>query len=117
MTVPLDSSLLGRFRSIRGFSEMNSFSRIATALLLATSLLAGSIRVFAQTTQTQTSQEPAQSEANSKDDKKKTEEKKSSTTSAKPLSTSENPNMIGKRNINKGIIAGMSGSTEKEVRL
>ncbi len=25
--------------------------------------------------------------------------------------------MIGKRNINKGIIAGMSGSTEKEVRL
>ena len=95
---------------------MNSFSRIATALLLATSLLAGSIRVFAQTTQTQTSQEPAKSEDNSKD-KKKTDEKKSSASSPKPLSTSENPNMIGKRNINKGIIAGMSGSTEKEVRL
>jgi predicted Zn-dependent protease len=96
---------------------MNSFSRIATALLLATSLLAGSIRVFAQTTQTQTSQEPAKSEDNSKDNKKKTEEKKSSTSSPKPLSTNENPTMIGKRNINKGIIAGMSGSTEKEVRL
>jgi hypothetical protein len=50
---------------------MNSFSRIATALLLATSLLAGSIRIFAQTTQTQTSQEPAKSEDNSKDNKKK----------------------------------------------
>src|SRR5688572_20775638 len=95
---------------------MNSFSRIATALLLATSLLAGSIRVIAQTTQTQTSQEPAKSEENSKDNKK-TDEKKSSTSSAKPLSTNENPNMIGKRNINKGIIAGISGSTEKEVRL
>lgn len=94
---------------------MNSFSRLATALLLATSLLAGSIRVFAQTTQSQTSQEPAKSEDNSKD--KKTEDKKSSASSSKPLSTSENPNMIGKRNINKGIIAGISGSTEKEVRL
>src|SRR5687767_7846259 len=116
MIVPQGSSLLGRFRSIRRFSEMNSFSRIATALLLATSLLAGSIRVIAQTTQTRTSQEPAKSEENSKDNKK-TDEKKSSTSSAKPLSTNENPNMIGKRNINKGIIAGISGSTEKEVRL
>src|SRR5687768_14995560 len=116
MIVPQGSSLLGRFRSIRRFSEMNSFSRIATALLLATSLLAGSIRVIAQTTQTQTSQEPAKSEENSKDNKK-ADEKKSSTSSAKPLSTNENPNMIGKRNINKGIIAGISGSTEKEVRL
>src|ERR1043166_5125610 len=36
--------------------------------------------------------------------------------STKPLSTDENPDMIGKRNINHGIIAKMSGSTEKEVR-
>jgi predicted Zn-dependent protease len=38
-------------------------------------------------------------------------------TSNKPLSTDEDPAMIGKRNINHGIIAKMSGSTEKEVRL
>jgi predicted Zn-dependent protease len=35
----------------------------------------------------------------------------------KPLGVNENPDMIGKRNINGGIIAKMSGSTEKEVRL
>jgi len=37
--------------------------------------------------------------------------------SNKPLSVNEDPAMIGKRNINKGIIAKMSGSTEKEVKL
>ncbi|MDX6612310.1 MAG: hypothetical protein QOD75_1496, partial [Blastocatellia bacterium] len=36
--------------------------------------------------------------------------------SNKPLSVNEDPRLIGKRNINKGIIARMSGSTEKEVR-
>lgn len=95
---------------------MNNFSRVATALLLASSLLASSVRVIAQSTQ---AQEPAKSQATSQDDKKKAPEKatSTSTTPGKPLSTNENPNMIGKRNINTGIIAGMSGSTEKEVRL
>jgi predicted Zn-dependent protease len=95
---------------------MNNFSRVATALLLASSLFASSVRVIAQSTQ---SQEPAKSQAPAKEDKKKTQEKatSTSTTPGKVLSTNENPNMIGKRNINKGIIAGMSGSTEKEVRL
>src|SRR5207237_9813461 len=36
---------------------------------------------------------------------------------AKEISTNEETSMIGKRNINKGIVAGMSGSTEKEVRI
>ncbi|MDQ3667742.1 MAG: M48 family metallopeptidase [Acidobacteriota bacterium] len=94
---------------------MNDFSRIATALLLASSLFASSVRVIAQSTQ---SQEAVKSEATSKEDKKKAQEKANSkSTTGKALSTNENPNMIGKRNINKGIIAGMSGSTEKEVRL
>lgn len=96
---------------------MNNFSRVATALLLASSLLASSVRVIAQSTQ---SQEPAKSEAPAKKDEKKKAQEKASGTSTNPgkgLSTNENPNMIGKRNINKGIIAGMSGSTEKEVRL
>lgn len=34
-----------------------------------------------------------------------------------PLSVNENPDLIGKRNINKGIIAKMSGSTEKDVAM
>jgi len=95
---------------------MNNFSRIATALLLASSLFASSVRVIAQSTQ---SQEPAKSQGTSKEDPKKAPEKATSTatTPGKALSTNENPTMIGKRNINKGIIAGMSGSTEKEVRL
>jgi beta-barrel assembly-enhancing protease len=94
---------------------MNNFSRVATALLLASSLFASSVRVIAQSTQ---SQDPAKAQTNSKEDKKAPEKTTSTSTRAgKPLSTNENPNMIGKRNINKGIIAGMSGSTEKEVRL
>jgi predicted Zn-dependent protease len=94
---------------------MNNFSRVATALLLASSLLASSVPVIAQATQ---SQEPAKPQTATKEEKK-TQEKTSSTPASpgKPLGTNENPTMIGKRNINKGIIAGMSGSTEKEVRL
>ena len=37
--------------------------------------------------------------------------------SNKPLSTDEDPAMIGKRKLNSGIIASMSGSLEKEVAL
>lgn len=100
---------------------MNNFSRIATALLLASSLFASSVRVIAQSTQPQEpvkSQAPAKAD-NKKEDEKKVAQKATSTpaTPGKALSTNENPTMIGKRNINKGIIAGMSGSTEKEVRL
>jgi len=92
---------------------MNSFSRIFTALILLSSLAVGSIASFAQTTAS--SQAPASSTASSKDTKQKIPATTSS--SNKTLSVNEDPNMIGKRNINKGIIAKMSGSTEKEVRL
>jgi predicted Zn-dependent protease len=37
--------------------------------------------------------------------------------SGQPLSTSEDPTLIGKRNINKGIIAKMSGGIDKEVAM
>jgi predicted Zn-dependent protease len=96
------------------FFKMNSFSRIFTALIILSSLAAGSVASFAQTTTS--SQAPtASSTASSKDTKQKTPATTSS--SNKTLSVNEDPNMIGKRNINKGIIAKMSGSTEKEVRL
>lgn len=95
---------------------MNSFSRVATALLLSASLLCGSMATFAQTaTETPKAQEQ-KSEKASTSTKAQTAPTKPAG-SQKPLSTNEDPAMIGKRNINKGIIAKMSGSTEKEVRL
>lgn len=102
---------------------MNRFSRIATALALMMSLLAGSFGVLAQSTQTTETQATTKTDAKtpakqeSQDSKDKKEQPKTTKSTTKPLSASEDPNMIGKRNINKGIIASMSGSTEKEVRL
>src|SRR5687767_6237096 len=92
--------------------KMNSFSRIATALMLVASVLMGSIAGFAQTTQAPAQKE--QATAAKKDEKTTT-----TTTSGpkKPLSVNEDPALIGKRNINKGIIAKMSGGTEEEVRM
>ena len=100
---------------------MNSFSRLVTALVLASSVFAGSFASFAQTTDTakaQKSKEPAQS-TTATAAKKDTSQTVPTTPagSNKPLSVNEDPAMIGKRNINKGIIARMSGSTEKEVKL
>ena len=100
---------------------MNSFSRLVTALVLASSVLAGSVASFAQTNDTakaQKAKEPAQS-TTATATKKDTSQTVPTTPagSNKPLSVNEDPAMIGKRNINKGIIARMSGSTEKEVKL
>ncbi|HKZ77546.1 MAG TPA: M48 family metallopeptidase [Pyrinomonadaceae bacterium] len=96
---------------------MNSFSRIVTALVLTSSLLAGSLAVYGQTPQSE--QNDKQAAANKSTDKTTTTAATTAPSpgSGKPLSTNEDPSMIGKRNINKGIIAKISGSTEKEVRL
>ncbi len=97
---------------------MNNFSRATSAFVLTASLLASSVAAFGQ--------EPAQKPAEQapKTTEAKAEEKPEATTtqptvvkSNKPLSPKEDPAMIGKRNINSGIISKMSGSTEKEVRL
>ena len=113
---------------------MNNFSRATSAFVLTASLLLSSVAALAQTpapkpaddaqktTQTPSDQKaPAdQKQADQKADQKKTAPTTASSTpvksSNKPLSQKEDPNMIGKRNINTGIIAKMSGSTEKEVR-
>jgi beta-barrel assembly-enhancing protease len=95
---------------------MNSFSRLVTALLLTSSLLSGSVASFAQTNdKAKTQQSTTQSTATAKNDAKTAPT--TTAKSTKPLSVNEDPAMIGKRNINKGIIASMSGSTEKEVKL
>ena len=103
---------------------MNNFSRAISSLVLTASLLVSSLAAVAQTpatktagetqktTQTQTESKPEQ-----KSDPKKTQPAATTAKSNRTLSTNEDPAMIGKRNINSGIIAKMSGSTEKEVRL
>jgi predicted Zn-dependent protease len=94
---------------------MNNFSRATGAFLLAACLLGSSTITFAQATK---SQDAKTTEAKAAD-AKKTQSTTASTTparSTKPLSTNEDPSMIGKRNINGGFIGKIAGGTEKEVR-
>ncbi len=108
---------------------MTSISRISTAFILVSAVILSSIAGFAQTTQTipstdktattTQSQDQTATAATAKNDTK-TDTKALPPLPAKskqPLSVNDDPTMIGKRNINKGIIAKMSGSTEKEVRM
>ncbi len=101
---------------------MNNFSRATSAFVLTASLLGSSVAAMAQTPTTKPA-DSAQKTSSTKTEAKeaKPEQKPAATTttakSNKPLSTSEDPAMIGKRNINSGLIAKMSGSIEKEVRL
>ncbi len=95
---------------------MNSFSRLATALLLSASLFGGSIVSLAQTTteakKTQEQKQDAKTSAST------TQTTAKPAAAKKPLSTNENPALIGKRNINKGIIVPkITAGTEKEVRI
>ncbi|HLM24708.1 MAG TPA: M48 family metallopeptidase [Pyrinomonadaceae bacterium] len=97
---------------------MNNFSRATSAFVLTASLLVSSVAAVAQQTSTTKPAEDAQKTDKTQSEQKKTTPAETSVKSSdKPLSTREDPNMIGKRNINTGIIAKMSGSTEKEVRL
>jgi beta-barrel assembly-enhancing protease len=99
---------------------MNNFSRATSAFILTASLLVSSVAAVAQTPAAKTAdQTPKASETKSdqKADQAKVQPAPTTAKSNKPLSTNEDPNMIGKRNINTGIIAKMSGSTEKEVRM
>jgi beta-barrel assembly-enhancing protease len=110
---------------------MNYFSRATSAFILIVSLLASSMAAVAQTSTTKpVGQDPkaSQTEADQKQaDAQKTDQKqqaKPATTTAtpvksnKPLAVNEDPSMIGKRNINGGIIIPkLSGSIEKEVRM
>ena len=105
---------------------MNNFSRATSAFVLTASLLASSVAAVAQTPATKPAEETqktsqVKAEQKAPADQKQADQKKTTTAPAaksnKPLSNKEDPNQIGKRNINTGIIAKMSGSTEKEVRL
>ena len=88
------------------------------ALAVIFSLWACSLSAAAAPRARQDAQKSATTKA---DDKKKADEKKApqpaQTSSTKPLSEKEDPRLIGKRKINGGLIASMSGSIEKEVAL
>jgi predicted Zn-dependent protease len=107
---------------------MNNFSRATSAFVLTASLLMSSVAAVAQTTTNKsTDQTQKTTQTQSEENKTQTGQKAEQKAAAQPvattaksnkaLSTNEDPNMIGKRNINTGIIAKMSGSTEKEVRM
>jgi len=99
-------------------------SLAVTAIGLGLSLWVASVAVLAapqaqdQTKdQNQTKQSPTQKDKTSSD---KTPQPATPTGSDKPLSTNEDPTMIGKRNINKGIFShGILGArgTESEVKI
>lgn len=109
---------------------MNNFSRATSAFVLTASLLVSSVAAVAQTPTSKPedqSSKTSSTESQAKPaDAKKTDDKAKTTAatvttpvkSNKPLTTNEDPAMIGKRNINGGIlIPKLSGSIEKEVRL
>jgi hypothetical protein len=96
-------------------------SRAVTAIGLGLSLWVTSVAVLAapqtqdQTKgQNQTKQSPAQKDKTSKE---KSRQPATQTASNKTLSTNDDPNMIGKRNINKGLWGKIAAGTEKEVRI
>jgi beta-barrel assembly-enhancing protease len=95
---------------------MNNFSRATSAFVLMASLMSGSLVAVGQTTASKPDQQPEAKVTDQKDQKKPAAATATSTSTRKPLSTNEDPAMIGKRNINGGFIGKISGSTEKEVR-
>ena len=80
---------------------MNNFSRATSAFVLTASLLASSVAVAAQTTTPKPAggQKTTEAKAESKPAEQKTVVTPAK--SNKPLSTNEDPAMIGKRKINR----------------
>src|SRR2546421_11461144 len=94
----------------------NRFSRFMTATLLAFSLWSSAIAAVALPIPQQDKQ-TAQQDSKTKQDNKSQASTAVPKSNGKPLSTDEDPSMIGKRNINHGIIAKMAGSLNKEVAI
>src|SRR6266568_1725358 len=96
--------------------------RIATALVLGSSLWLTSVAAYAFPQQTQDQGQSTASQSPTPDQKSQTDSQPTTQqpTNKKPLSPSDDPTMIGKRNINKGIWAhGVLGAkgTESEIRM
>src|SRR6266536_157531 len=96
--------------------------RIATAFVLGSSLWLTSVAAYAFPQQTQDQGQSTASQSPTPDQKSQTGSQPTTQqpTNKKPLSPSDDPTMIGKRNINKGIWAhGVLGAkgTESEIRM
>src|ERR1700716_2428775 len=96
------------------------FSRAVTAIGLGISLWVSSIAAMAAPQQPKDqSQQQTQPAATKTDPKAQTTDPKAAPQQAasnKALSTNEDPTMIGKRNINKGLWGKLAAGTDKEVR-
>lgn len=93
----------------------HSLSRAAIALGIAMSLWLTSVAAVAAPRRTQ-DQKSSNSQQKDKDNAKP-QPATTQTARTKPLSTNEDPTMIGKRNINKGIWGKMASGTESEVKV
>jgi hypothetical protein len=98
------------------------FSRAVTAIGLGVSVWFASIASIAAPQQ---QKDQGQSQTQSNSSQPTQQDQKSSTAQApaqqtannKPLSTNDDPTMIGKRNINKGLWGRIAAGTEKEVKM
>jgi predicted Zn-dependent protease len=105
----------------RLFTMNNRFSRVLTALMLALSLWTSAVAVVALPAQQQPQQDKQTATTTAQQDSKdkKQQQPTATTTSApstgKPLSTDEDPSMIGKRKINGGFFSWLAVGMEKEV--
>jgi hypothetical protein len=108
----------------------NRFSRTLTALVVVLGLWSGSLTALASALPQQQAGQQTSAKQGSGDDKAQKDQKTGDDAaeaeaqptpapagSGKPLSEKEDPRLIGKRNINKGFIAHMSGGLDKEVAL
>jgi predicted Zn-dependent protease len=109
----------------------NRFSRALTALVVVFGLWAGSLTALASALPAQQAgQQQAPAKQGSGDQKaaqgqtggdeaaaQDSQAQPAQAGSGKALSEKEDPRLIGKRNINKGVIAKMSGGLDKEVAL
>jgi cytoskeletal protein RodZ len=92
-------------------------SRAIVALGIAGSLWMTSIAAVAAPRHAQDQKPAPTTQQQDKDKTAKTDQQTTQPSSGKTLSTNEDPTMIGKRNINKGIWGKMAGGTESEVKL
>ncbi len=93
-------------------------SRAAIAIGLGASLWLGSVSSFAAPQQTKDQdQSKQQSQPAQKDEKATTQDTTSQASKKGPLSTNDDPTMIGKRNINKGLWGKIAAGTESEVKM
>jgi predicted Zn-dependent protease len=91
----------------------HSLSRAVIALGIALSLWLTSVAAVAAPRRTQ----DQKSSSSQQKDKDNAQPATTQSARTKPLSTNEDPTMIGKRNINKGIWGKMASGTESEVKV